>query len=356
MLIIGRIVTGLGVSGQLSTTVVLVQELSPSSIRGRVVSLLDAFTGIGGLFGVVLAYAVAPWLGWRTTYLAVCGFVLYTIVLHFTIPESPRWLTSIGRVEEASQIIDKIERSHCVNPPCGDFQKEVVGFTSALESPSSAAVKFGRFEQVVSTLRLWALWIVVALSSYALGIYVPTLISFNGYNMFARWETIVALCIAQVLGSLVAAAALDAYGTQRLLLSFTALAAVISIVLSYVPWSSVLVIVGSFLVTALLAGCWSCVLAYSTGRCKSAYRGRGVGYAVGVGRLASVGGCYLYPHMFNVWVFSVPTLCWIFGGALAVVPLLLVQENVANSFSWRSDTDLESGTKLEQAPSSLPSS
>ncbi|KAG6957029.1 hypothetical protein JG688_00011164 [Phytophthora aleatoria] len=46
MLIIGRIVTGLGFGGQLGSTVVLVQELAPRSMSGRVVSLLDAFTGI----------------------------------------------------------------------------------------------------------------------------------------------------------------------------------------------------------------------------------------------------------------------------------------------------------------------
>ncbi|ETL44693.1 hypothetical protein L916_05046, partial [Phytophthora nicotianae] len=47
MLLIGRIVTGLGFGGQLTSTVVLVRELAPRSMSGRVVSLLDAFTGIG---------------------------------------------------------------------------------------------------------------------------------------------------------------------------------------------------------------------------------------------------------------------------------------------------------------------
>ncbi|ETL44701.1 hypothetical protein L916_05044 [Phytophthora nicotianae] len=78
ILIVGRIVTGLGFGGQLTSTVVLVRELAPRSMSGRVVSLLDAFTGIGGLIGVALAFAVAPRLGWRTTYLAACGLVLIT--------------------------------------------------------------------------------------------------------------------------------------------------------------------------------------------------------------------------------------------------------------------------------------
>lgn len=127
MLIIGRVVIGLGFGGQHSSTVVLVQELAPQSMRGRVVSLLDAFTGIGGLIGVALAYAVAPWLEWRTTYFVVCGLVLYTVVLCLTIPESPRWLASVGRTEEAYAILEKIERVHSLQPPSDSAQKEELG-------------------------------------------------------------------------------------------------------------------------------------------------------------------------------------------------------------------------------------
>lgn len=44
-------------------------------MHGCMVSLLDDFPGIGGLFGLILVYAVAPFLQWRTTYLVMSGFV-----------------------------------------------------------------------------------------------------------------------------------------------------------------------------------------------------------------------------------------------------------------------------------------
>ncbi|POM72483.1 Major Facilitator Superfamily (MFS) [Phytophthora palmivora] len=196
LLIIGRIIAGLGFGGQHSATVVLIQELAPRSIRGRLISLLDAFTGIGGLIGVALAFALAPWLEWRITYLVVCGFVLYALVLWFTMPESPRWLASVGRTEEAFDIVEKIELVHCLKSAGENVPKENLGFMSVQEVPSSA-VKSSRLKRLFPTLILWTLWIAVTLSSYSLGVYVPILIGFKGYNVFASWSTIGWLDLSQ---------------------------------------------------------------------------------------------------------------------------------------------------------------
>ncbi|KAF1786469.1 Major facilitator superfamily domain [Phytophthora cactorum] len=253
MLIIGRIVTGLGFGGQLGSTVVLVQELAPRSMSGRVVSLLDAFTGL-------------------------------------------------------------IEHLHGIQAPGDDTQKLELEFMSAMESPSSIAAKPSLLMRLSPTLVLWMLWIAMSLSSYTLGIYVPTLISLSGYNVFANWSTIGVLYIAQTVGSIAAATGLDTYGFHRCFAVFATLATIFSVVLSYVTWSRAEVIAVTFVVTALLSACWGCVLAYTSRHYTTTHRGRGMGYAVGVSRLAAVGGSYLYPRMFNVWVLSVPVLCWIFGG------------------------------------------
>ncbi|KAL4167777.1 hypothetical protein KRP22_013261 [Phytophthora ramorum] len=190
VLIIGRVVTGLGFGGQFSSTLVLLQELVPRSMRGRVVSLLDAFTGLGGMVGVGLAFAVEPWLKWRTTYMLVCSFVLYTVVLHFTIPESPRWLASVGRMEEAYAAVEKIERLHHLQPPSDDIPKIVLGFKSVFAPLPSSTIRPSSCKQMTPILSLLTLWIAITLSSYTLGIYVPTLIGLEGFNMFKSWSTV----------------------------------------------------------------------------------------------------------------------------------------------------------------------
>ncbi|KAF4143234.1 Sugar (and other) transporter [Phytophthora infestans] len=345
MLLIGRVFTGVGFGGQLASTVILVQELAPHSMSGRLVSLLEAFTGVGGLFGVVLAFAVAPRLEWRTTYLATCGLVLFAVVLRYSVPESPRWLASVGRMDEACAIVEKIEHSH------GNTQKTELNFMSALESPSSSVTKPSFLKRLIRTSAVWLLWIAMTLSSYTLGIYIPTLISLSGYNLFENWSTIGALKIAQTVGSVAAAIGFDTFGFHRCFAAFATLAAIFSVVLSYVTWSRAVVIAVTFVVTALLSACWSCVLAYTPGHFNTTHRGRGIGYAVGVSRMAAVGGSYLYPHMFNVWVLSVPVLCWVFGGALTIVAMSvsrftyqsLGQDDDTDSSAWTSVADFENG-------------
>ncbi|CAH0480016.1 unnamed protein product [Peronospora belbahrii] len=324
MLIVGRKITGLGHGGQLSSTFVLVQELAPQLIHGRIVSLLDAFAGIGSLIGLALAYAVAPWLKWRTTYLVVSGLVLYTVVLPFTIPESPRWLASVCRTEEAIDIVKQIERSH--------IQKKEINVTSVPESSSS--IKPSRYKQLVPTIILWTLWAVMALSAYILGTYIPTLVSLFGFNLFATWSSIGVFNIAQVVGSFTAAAVLDTYGPHRSFAVFATLTAVTSIALGHMTWSREIVITVSFLVNALLSACWSCIFTYTPGHFTTAHCSRGMGYVVGFSRFVAVGGCYLSPYIVLMVM------------AVGIVPsysyYALEEEDGDNSCTWTLPMNLES--------------
>ncbi|CEG49998.1 Synaptic vesicle transporter SV2 (major facilitator superfamily) [Plasmopara halstedii] len=331
MLILGLVIIGFGYGGQLASTFILIHELTPRSMSCRIVALLNAFTGFGGLLGVVLTYAVAPQLGWRTTYLLTSGLVLYAFVLYFMVLESPRWLASVGRTKEAFNIVKDIEQSGSRMLIGNDAQKAALHSIS-VQNLSATMMKSSQPQQPTPTLVLWILWITMTVSSYTLGVYFPTLISLNGYNIFTSWTTTSALKIAQVVGSVTAATVLDAYGSHRCFVVFASLAATLSIVLSYMAWWPAVVIFFLFIVTALLSAGWSCVLAYTPIHYELTHRGSKMGYAIGVSHLAAVGGRYLYPYMFNIWTLSVSMLCWISGGLLVIVAITI---GVAPKFGYR---------------------
>ncbi|KAG1706780.1 hypothetical protein DVH05_027632 [Phytophthora capsici] len=308
--IIARTVAGIGLGGELPAATVLVQELAPTSMRGRVVALLEAFTGVGTVVGVALAFGLAPQIGWRVTYLMLCGSGLYVAVLRVGIPESPRWLASAGRVDEALTVLERIDRDHGTRTRYNVLDEaSTVGITSTLWL-------FNR-----KTLVLWTLWTVMALSAYALGTYV---ISLWGFNIFSRWSTMVLIGLAQVFGCVLASLLLDDYGRLHVLTCFTSLAAVASVLTSNGPWTGPFIVVGTCSVSALLAASWSCVLVCAPETFATGCRGRGVGYAFGCSRLGATVGSLLYPHMFNVWVMSVSAITWVFSLLLVAVVLVAV--------------------------------
>ena len=54
-----------------------------------------------------------PDLGWRLAFLIGAGLGLVIFLMRFWLPESPRWLVTHGRVEEAEKILNHIESGFC---------------------------------------------------------------------------------------------------------------------------------------------------------------------------------------------------------------------------------------------------
>nr|KAE8929474.1 hypothetical protein PF009_g20405 [Phytophthora fragariae] len=318
VLIIARIVAGAGLGGELPAAIVLVQELSPKSLRGPMVAWLEAFGGVGGIVGAALAFGLAPHFGWRNTYWVICVCVLYTGVLRCGIPESPRWLASVGREDEALLVVEKLEREHRARLNYENVKMQETSTLVVVDSVPSVAKTSSTFDKPVHTLVLWTLWAVMTLSSYVLGVYVPTLISLSGFNMYESWVGIVLLHGAQVVGCILASWVLKTRGHKQSLACFATLVSVAAILLSYAPWNRFVVVVGTCSVSLLLAGAWSCVLVYTPENYLTVVRARGVSYAFGFSRLAAAGGLLLYPHMFNVWLMTVSSITWVFTGLLAV--------------------------------------
>jgi len=111
MLVIGRVVVGLGI-GLASTTVpVYISEVSPPSARGWQVSLFQLAITIGILAAYLVDYVFAEAEAWRWMLgLAVVpGALLGAGML--SLPESPRWLAKYQHPEAARAVLQRIRGS-----------------------------------------------------------------------------------------------------------------------------------------------------------------------------------------------------------------------------------------------------
>ena len=111
VLIVGRLLVGCAIGLAATIAPILISESAPSEIRGQLATF-PQFLGSGGLF---LAYvmdfvlSLQPDVNWRF----MLGFLFipaafYVILGLSVLPESPRWLVSKGRMNEAKKVLQNI--------------------------------------------------------------------------------------------------------------------------------------------------------------------------------------------------------------------------------------------------------
>ena len=114
-LLICRFFAGTGIGGEYTAINSAIDELIPSHYRGRVDIAVNGTYWAGAMIGAAASiFLLNPNLlpvnlGWRVGFLIGPVIGLVIIYLRRTIPESPRWLMTHGREEEAERIVDQIE-------------------------------------------------------------------------------------------------------------------------------------------------------------------------------------------------------------------------------------------------------
>ncbi|EGS19338.1 putative hexose transport-related protein [Thermochaetoides thermophila DSM 1495] len=106
----GRVLAGIGVGGASNMVPIYISELAPPAVRGRLVGIYELGWQIGGLVGFWINYGVnttleptrSQWLIPFAVQLIPGGLLFLGL---FWIKESPRWLFSKGRRDEAMKIL-----------------------------------------------------------------------------------------------------------------------------------------------------------------------------------------------------------------------------------------------------------
>jgi MFS transporter, SP family, galactose:H+ symporter len=108
MLLIGRFVTGLGIGLASLAVPLYIAEISSEKSRGTFVSLNQFGITIGILLAYIVSYIYAEKGEWREMFLFAIFPLLIQLLGLFFIPETPSWLLSRGRGDEAKKIAVKI--------------------------------------------------------------------------------------------------------------------------------------------------------------------------------------------------------------------------------------------------------
>ncbi|AOI66371.1 MFS transporter [Burkholderia territorii] len=112
--ILWRFITGIGVGVEIITIDSYVTELVPQHMRGRAMAFNQMVMFAAAPVAAILSYWLVPEIvfgidGWRIVVLAGSAGAVVVWFIRRSVPESPRWLATHGKVSAASQIVEKIE-------------------------------------------------------------------------------------------------------------------------------------------------------------------------------------------------------------------------------------------------------
>lgn len=91
-LLIGRAITGIGVGGEWAVAHALVGETVPPHVRGRYGSYLQSGSAFARFFATMAGNFLAPWIGWRATFMVSALPALMVVFIRSQMPESDVWL------------------------------------------------------------------------------------------------------------------------------------------------------------------------------------------------------------------------------------------------------------------------
>jgi MFS family permease len=109
LLIIFRIITGLGVGGEWATGQTYVGETFPAKTRGRYGAFMQTGAPIGIALASIIGGFLAPVIGWRACFFISVLPALLVVVIRKTLPESDLWVERKRLIAEGELQAETLE-------------------------------------------------------------------------------------------------------------------------------------------------------------------------------------------------------------------------------------------------------
>ncbi|QGA68038.1 MFS transporter [Sulfolobus sp. E11-6] len=211
-----RFIAGMGVGPEAILVLdVLITEFFPSAIRGRALAIGYTAAWTAPIVVAVLAYFLLPHkyllYGWQWLFI-IGGLGILTILpFRFLIPESPRWLESKGRVEEADKIVKRIEE-------IAIKEKGQLGEPLQVQVITSQRVKISELFSPLYRRRTVMLWIFEFLQAgvyYGFASLAPSVLFAKGFTLVHTLQYTMIIYTSYFISSLASIFIIDSQKFDR---------------------------------------------------------------------------------------------------------------------------------------------
>ena len=189
-----RFVQGIGLGGEVPLMAAYVNEFAKAPGRGRFSLSVQVLFAIGLPACALAGRYVVPYLGWQWMFIIGAVPALIVIPLRTMLPESPRWLASRGRFDEADRALKRIEDIAVAEG------MTLTPLPRDLPLVNEAKPRIAELFQGIylkRTISVWFIWIGTYFVTYGLTAWAPSLFSIV-YHLPAELSFTYALILSGV--------------------------------------------------------------------------------------------------------------------------------------------------------------
>ncbi len=308
-----RLIMGLGLGAEIVVGYSTLTEFVPPASRGRWLAFM-AFLVVSGLpVTTLLGNLIIPNFGWRPMFVIAGVGALIVWYLRKSLPESPRWLETTGRTEEAEAILQSIEQEAVPKGPLPLPAPPVPAPTFTLAS---------LFQGDMLRRMLVGSWLLITVNTLIFGFvtWIPQFFVAQGVSVARSLAYTLVIVIGSPIGCAIGAFCADALGRRPTIIGASIASIIFGSLYPFAPAPVLLLIVGFLLIVAIYVQVAVLFGVYTPELFPTEVRLRANGICNTFGRAATIVSPFIVIALFQSYGIV---------GVLALMALLLVIQIVA---------------------------
>ena len=238
-----QLIIGFGLGAENVVGYSTLTEFVPPESRGKWLGLMTVFVVTGLPVAALLGTLIIPSLGWRAMFVLGGIGALVVWYLRKKLPESPRWMESVGRTEEADALLSAVEREVALQhgplpvPTLAPAAKHSRNLSSLVSSAILPRMILGSVSLIVINTLL-----------YGFVTWLPTFFVQQGLSIAKSFRYSLVMALGAPLGSAIGAFTADSWGRKPTIIGACLLTILIGSFYPFIKNPAILMLTGFSLI------------------------------------------------------------------------------------------------------------